>query len=381
MDLRGMLSGVRELKYDHRAGKSQPAQVHLEAMREQLDTFYQDMKVLVSGRNARSLPIVPWIAILNPDVTQTATRGNYTVYLYDAQISRVYLSANQGATTHLNNAGRRGLRNKAAEEAALAELKEETELLTTGVGDLLLDALNKNIDLGATKFLPAGYEAGNIGSIEYDLTRLPDNEELHSDLKRMLHLNDTIVAVKEKILAAQPGLITTAAVTANRNSATPAPAFNPKDSSHYRAQVRAHIQDKTRRHEILLTKFAAWITSCGFVAANNVHPRDLTVDGNGMHWLVEAKTIPANAEGAVREAIGQLFSYRHFYYRENGKTDPPVVALFTSPIGDAFANLLASLEIESIWWNGHQWDGVAPSAATSLRLAAQTSAETSYKTP
>lgn len=61
------------------------------------------LSVLVSGAG-QSLPYVPWIAVLNPEVTTTAQEGLYVVYLYRSDTSRVYLTMNQGATQHLRNA-------------------------------------------------------------------------------------------------------------------------------------------------------------------------------------------------------------------------------------------------------------------------------------
>ncbi|HEV8558556.1 MAG TPA: hypothetical protein VGR06_19475 [Actinophytocola sp.] len=75
-----------------------------------------------------------------------------------------------------------------------------------------------------------------------------------------------------------------------------------------------------------------------------------------------------------REAIGQLFAYRHFWYRELGQPDPALVALFSEPVGAAFLPLLKSLGIESIWWDGDTWDGAAPDVMTSLLKIAQVQA-------
>jgi hypothetical protein len=88
-----------------------------------------------------------------------------------------------------------------------------------------------------------------------------------------------------------------------------------------------------------------------------VHPRDLVVTGSTpqREWLVEAKVVKANAELAVREAIGQLFAYRHFFYREEGRPDPLLVALFSEEPGDAFTPLLSSLDIEAVWLDAGEW--------------------------
>ncbi len=41
---------------------------------------------------------VPWIAVFDPLVTTSAMRGYYVVYLFHSNMSRVFLSLNQGTT-------------------------------------------------------------------------------------------------------------------------------------------------------------------------------------------------------------------------------------------------------------------------------------------
>lgn len=41
---------------------------------------------------------VPWIAVFDPAITTSATRGYYVVYLFHAEQPVVYLSLNQGTT-------------------------------------------------------------------------------------------------------------------------------------------------------------------------------------------------------------------------------------------------------------------------------------------
>jgi hypothetical protein len=57
----------------------------------------------------------------------------------------------------------------------------------------------------------------------------------------------------------------------------------------------------------------------------------------------------------VREAIGQLFAYRHFFYRLEDKPDPLLVALLSENVERAFADLLNSLGIEAIWLEAGEW--------------------------
>jgi hypothetical protein len=185
----------------------------------------------------------------------------------------------------------------------------------------------------------------------------------------MLTLYAICVEIKGEILTAEPGLIKTCIGTEKTKPkfTVKSPAFRPKNSADYRAQVKTQEQTKRRRHEALLDMFAAAIKTAGMVAANNVHPCDLTVDGHGKHWLVEAKTVGLNAEEAVRAAIGQLFTYRHFCYRELRRQDPALVALFSEPIGDAFSELLVTLGIEAIWRSNATWHGASPAGQPGLR--------------
>ena len=41
---------------------------------------------------------VPWIAVLDPEITTSTMRGYYVVFLFSIDMKRVYLSLNQGMT-------------------------------------------------------------------------------------------------------------------------------------------------------------------------------------------------------------------------------------------------------------------------------------------
>ncbi|SCL30081.1 protein of unknown function [Micromonospora pallida] len=379
MDLGEALRGVHMHAYGHLKGKEQPAQKHLEQVWRKLPSLVPPgMNVRVSG-SSQSLPLVPWIAVLDPEVTTTAQEGLYVVYLFRKDLPRVYLSMNQGATQHYQNAqkkkekGEEDLEGVTCKDLALAALREESALLRKHLSDEALTGLVAAIQLGAPRkyFLPSGYEEGNVAAIEYDPTQLPAEETLRADLARFLALYEACVAIKREVLASQPGLISTTAESksAKLEFKPKPPAFRPKTPADYMAHVKDHVQERTRRHEALLNDFVERAKKAGLISANNAHPCDLTVRGQGQHWLVEVKTVRINAEHAVREAIGQLFSYRHFCYREAGRPDPSLVALFSEPVGDALVDLLMSLGIEAIWRQGAEWDGRAPVGSHSLLAA------------
>ena len=154
---------------------------------------------------------------------------------------------------------------------------------------------------------------------------MPSEDELFADLERFLAIYRNTVEARDRILATRPGEFHTASRARNIAEAAepdPEPLFRPKDSGEYLASVRAQRQRRTRRHEDLVRQFGEHVRGQGWTAATNVHPRDLVLRHGASEFLVEAEVVRNNAQHAVREAIGQLFSYRHFWYRERQTPDP-----------------------------------------------------------
>jgi MrcB-like, N-terminal domain len=356
VDIRAALEGVSS--YSHTFGKQQPAQRHLwSIVKEPPPELPIGLRLRVSG-SGQSLPIVPWIALLDPDVTTTATDGLYIVYLYTSGIDAVYLSMNQGATQHRLTAEQDGKRGRAAELTALAEIAGETAALRELAGSSLLADTLEVIELGAPRFLPTAYEAGNnIAALRYEMSALPTAAKLTADLSRFSALYARCVEAKDQLAANRR--VRTSSRSTKRQGVTrpPTPVFKPKDSSDYLARVDAATQRRGRRHEALVQAFGETVLETGRAAATNVHPRDLIVQDGELEWLVEAKIVGVNAELGVRAAIGQLFAYRHFYYRETNVSDPQLLALFDAPVGEAFEGLLSSLGIFCLYRSGREWRG------------------------
>ncbi len=350
MNLREALLGA--IGYQHTEGRDQAPQKWLGRIRKELFPAPLGYTIRVSG-SGRTLPVIPWIAFLDPDVTTTAQDGMYVVYLFDADVRHVHLTMNQGVTQHRARAIEQGLKPKAAEDAAIAEISRET---TTIRGALDRKEVGGRVDLGWNRFLARAYEAGAIECITYDLGALPSARELTIDLVAFLDLYAQCVSIKDELASSQQ-VQTSSRAKSMVQEPRPEPVFRPKNSDEYLARVAAHLQRRTRRHEALVREFGKAAQARGNTAMTNVHPRDLTLDSPAGHWLVEAKTTGGGTESAVRDAIGQLLAYRHFLYRSRGLADPHLLALFDQPIGGAFEELLASLEINVVWWGGDEWYG------------------------
>src|SRR3954453_335900 len=106
---------------------------------------------------------VPWVAVFDPVVTTSATRGYYSVYLFSADMSSVVISLNQGTTAVRQEFGsqtRQILRDRAA--LMRARLPEYTERFSP-----------TPITLASTKILPRDYEAGHAFGRTYGTAALP----------------------------------------------------------------------------------------------------------------------------------------------------------------------------------------------------------------
>jgi hypothetical protein len=266
---------------------------------------------------------------------------------------------NQGVTAHRDRF--RALSDPRPGQAAVQELERESELLRDALQSDL-SGLISTINLGEDGFLARGYEAGNVIAEEYDVRDLPEERTLRADLERFLAIYKEVIEVRDRVLVEQPGrlhLPTRTSAAAARSDVRRPPVFRPKDASDYVANISQHQQRRTRKHEELVLRFGKHARERGWTGATNVHPRDLVLSKASQEVLVEAKTVPNNAELAVREAIGQLFAYRHFIYRARGQSDPILLALFAEPVGDAFATLLTDLGITTGWFSDRTWRGTA----------------------
>lgn len=214
------------------------------------------------------------------------------------------------------------------------------------------------------KFLASGYEAGNIAALAYDATNLPGEEALQADLQRFLTLYDAGVLTRSQLTASDPRRYRTPArvkpqVPTERNA-----VFAPKSSADYAVSHPARVEHRTRRHEEIVARYGQFAQGLGWDPATNRHPRDLVLTRGTDHVLCEVKTVGTNAEFAVREAIGQLFTYRHMLYAASQR--PTLLAVFSGPIGEAFTELLDELGILAAWPEGSGWYGTRAAATAGL---------------
>ena len=364
MSLSKILSTPAGLGYDHTKDSQQPAQKALLDSRKELKGYVPIGYLVKKSGVAVNLPVIPWISILNPELTSTTRAGLYIVYLYSADTKKLFLSMNQGYTRHEEVAADSGFKGKAKHERACETLRTEAADLLAGLKiRKLVPARNvATIDLAANGDLPKGYEAGHIVGFEYNFNSFPSEELLQSDLDAMFtiydatrEINDEIRSLgqKERITVSKDPRIVAKKTT---KSDITNGFFEPRSTSEYIAHFTKMTYQVSPLHEALLTEFAKYAESKSWEPKNKkIGARDLVLVGRaGEEILVEAKTVGQSQELVVRQAIGQLFSYRYVYYEGAAI---PLIALFNRPIAELWQGLLKSLNIDFIYNHESKWEG------------------------
>lgn len=204
--LRELFQEVLDLASDYQSEARQNPQMslrqqHLKDAKELVATWLTedlagtqladlDLRVEVGGQVGNYAP-VPWLRIYSPEYSPKATRGFYVVWLFAASGERLYLSLNQGTSEWRGNKWRA----RRDTEGLIATARDARDVL----GDAYLDALPRaatviDLDIDAVTVSPdsvdnmRNYEFANILSVEYTSNRLPDDQELRTDVNSAVSL-------------------------------------------------------------------------------------------------------------------------------------------------------------------------------------------------
>lgn len=134
---------------------------------------------------------VPWIAVFNKNITTSAQKGVYIVYLLNKDKKELYLTLNQGATDVLQS-GSESTDGKlsftgvtgSSDSSVLFKLRERAEKIRGVVGPVAFNTDSK-ISCGAPN-----YDAGAVCYKKYTLDNLPDDTTLLEDLKAFVSIYD-----------------------------------------------------------------------------------------------------------------------------------------------------------------------------------------------
>lgn len=284
-------------------------------------------------------------------------KGLYLAYIFSADLKNVALTLQQGITWLEKRLGK----GRARED----HLRRHAARLRSAVRRQERRGWVDEPDLKDKAARPKAYEAASVIAKVYDTAALPSDATLMEDLLlgiaslRRAEEADSVWWMSDAADALEMSYEPGGHV---RPVTDPLAGFRPKDSSDYVAEIRARQQVKKRNHEKLIKDFGGHIRERGYDPFTELqHPKDLILRRRGAdretseEWLVEAKAVRnGNPTNAVREAVGQLYEYRHFLYLK--RPAPFLIGLFSEEIG-AYAPYLEEQGIASIWRDGAKWGG------------------------
>jgi hypothetical protein len=129
---------------------------------------------------------IPWIALLNTEITRSTQEGIYVVFLIARTLDRVFLTLNQGTTNLVRALGQREAQQH------MLEVAVKTRPLISELRDAGF-VLDNDISLGGDNWLARNYEVGTIGYVAFDSNETPTDERLNELLEAVLRAYDTAV--------------------------------------------------------------------------------------------------------------------------------------------------------------------------------------------
>lgn len=122
---------------------------------------------------------VPWICIFDKEITTSATKGIYIVYLLEKSGNSLYLTLNQGCTD---------VRKSHTKKETIQIMRDNaTKLIASLDSRGFLSDENINLGEGLTE-LAELYQKGTIFYKEYKKGSVPSEKELREDLSKMIDI-------------------------------------------------------------------------------------------------------------------------------------------------------------------------------------------------
>ena len=135
--------------------------------------------IIAGGCGKESWTNVPWIGILDRQITASATKGVYIAYLLAKDGKTLYLTMNQGCGD---------IRNNHSRSETIKLLRQKAELIAYQVDARGFSADGKiNLGLGLPEYCEF-YEKGTVFYKAYRKGNVPTEEVLQADLKNMMDI-------------------------------------------------------------------------------------------------------------------------------------------------------------------------------------------------
>ena len=119
---------------------------------------------------------IPWVAIFNQSITESARKGYYIVLLFSQDMQSCYLSLNQGVTNYVETYGQANALQRMQKVA-----KQALNYFTPHA-----ETIKGNINLKAEGDLGQCYEKGNIEAFYYEKSNLPTQKQFEQHVEILL---------------------------------------------------------------------------------------------------------------------------------------------------------------------------------------------------
>ena len=129
---------------------------------------------------------VPWIALLNTRITQSAEEGVYVVFLVARELNYIFLTLNQGTTDLVHELGQREAQKRMLDVAS----KTRPLISDLAGADFILD---NNINLGGSGWRAKNYEIATIAHFDFGANNIPPDDKMNELLTAVLNAYERAV--------------------------------------------------------------------------------------------------------------------------------------------------------------------------------------------
>jgi hypothetical protein len=138
---------------------------------------------------------IPWVRLASKELSPSATKGWYVVFLFSATGSNCYLSLGHASTTYDGDSMERRYQKALSPEVAEGLMKWGRDKLH--IADIKNPRLKFSRNLEAKGNLAEAYDRTSLCGFEYRKESIPTDEQIYSDVEFLLGLLSKIYILQE----------------------------------------------------------------------------------------------------------------------------------------------------------------------------------------
>jgi hypothetical protein len=138
---------------------------------------------------------IPWVRLASKELSPSATKGWYVVFLFSGTGSNCYLSLGHASTTYDGDSIERRYQRALAPEVAKGLMRWGREKLH--IADIKNPRLKFSRNLEAKGNLAEAYDRTSLCGFEYRKEGIPTDEQIYSDVEFLLELLSKIYLLQE----------------------------------------------------------------------------------------------------------------------------------------------------------------------------------------